>query len=205
MGKFKWILVVGALLALLSGQLVAGPGSDARVFFDEDMTTNASAVLMGFAASLSGGAARTSLAVSNTTGSPGLEGMPGGGDAMGQVWLFCYNTLHETVAPTPLPASMHEVEPIIVQSSALDDPASTGTGLNDDGMLASGGTWLIYLDEALEAVGYSEDFVGYCYVVGEFDAIAGFNISGISGLGAVGLPMTSDFTGAPVTVVKEPK
>lgn len=190
MGKVKWILFAGALLALFSGQMMAGPGSDTdtRVFFDSHVTTNASAVLMGFAADLSGGGARTSLAVSNTMGAPGLEGLPEGGDMMGQVWLFCYNTYSE------------DGEPIVVQTSALDAPAMTGLGLDDDGMLAAGGTWLVFLDEALGAVGFDSDFVGYCYVIGEFDAITGFNISSVEGIGAVGLPMTSDFTGAPVVV-----
>lgn len=200
MGKVKWILLVGALLALCSGQMMAGPGSDTRVFFDSHTTTNASAVLMGFAAQLGGGGARTSLAVSNTTGAPGLEGLPEGGDSSGQVWLFCYNTLTVTVEPAAVAASMHEITPIVVQTSALDAPDTVGTGLDEDGMLDAGGTWLVFLDEALGAAGFDGDFVGYCYVIGEFDAITGFNISSVEGVGAVGLAMTSDFTGAPVVV-----
>jgi hypothetical protein len=199
MGKFKWILVAGALLALFSGQMMAGPGSDTdtRVFFDSHVTTNASAVLMGFAANLTDMAppSRTSMAISNTTGAPGLEGMPGGGDTVGAVWLFCYNTLVDDDGPVVEPHAA--AEPVVVYTPDLTE--MVGTGLDEDGMLASGRTWLVYLDEALGAVGFEGDFVGYCYVVGEFDAITGFNISDI-GSGAVGLAMTSDFTGAPVEV-----
>ncbi|HUV13540.1 MAG TPA: hypothetical protein VMY18_07840, partial [Acidobacteriota bacterium] len=111
-----------------------------------------------------------------------------------------YNTLPMTApASSSVSASMHEVEPIVVQTSALDDPETVGTGLNDNGMLVPGSTWLVFLDEAFDAIGFTGDFVGYCYVVGEFDAITGFNISSI-GTGAVGLAMTKNFAGVAVTV-----
>jgi len=197
MGKFKWILVAGALLALFSGQMMAGPGSDTRVFFDEHATTNASAVIMGFAASLQTIAppSRTSLAVSNTMGAPDIDGLPEGGDTTGPVWLFCYNTLSGVATPTAAVA-----EPIVVNTAAIVNPHNVGTGLTSGGMLPAGSTWLVFLDEAFDAIGYTDDFVGYCYVVGEFDALTGFNISSI-GTGAVGLAMTKNFAGVPVTVM----
>ena len=235
MGKFKWILVAGALLALCSGQMMAGPGSDTRVFFDEHMTTNASAVLMQFGASLSDGT-RTAIAVSNTTASPAIEDLPGecpdgeevcvqplAGDMVGGVWLVCYNTLTVTVEPA-LRADMHEggVEPIVAYSGAFTDPEMVGTGLDENGGLAAGKTWLVFLDEvfaassgeveppveptplpALRADSHGGDFVGYCWVIGEFDAISGLSISSAGGA-AFGVSMTSDFAGVPLSVAPAP-
>ena len=225
----KWILVAGALLALLSGQMMAGPGSDSRVFFEEEMTTNAAAVLMQFGASLSDGT-RTAIAISNTTASPPLENLPGGpcdddvcvnplGDDAGGVWLVCHNTLTETVAPPPQAAS----GPIVAYTGAFTNPTMVGTGLDENGGLPSGSTWLVFLDEALAAGAggedpgipeppiepapegptpkayEGEDFVGYCWVIGEFDAISGISISSAGGA-SFAISMTSDFDGVPLSV-----
>ena len=87
----------------------------------------------------------------------GCEGF----SCLGAVWLFC-----EAQDP--------DVGNLSFDSSGVDPVI--GTGLNEDGELEAGGTWTVFFSEVLTAVGVAledQNFIGYCHVVGEFDAIVG--------------------------------
>lgn len=206
MGKFKWILICGALV-LAFGANAAAAGSNAKVFLQEDGTTEFSATLATFVSSLTEGT-RTAISVSNTLATPVVEGIefggfPTGGDTEGAVWAFCYNTLGDD-EPTPTP---HEAAPW-VYSSSLN--GVVGTGLTEDGVLMPGSTWIVFADEILATLGFdaeTENFVGYCYFVGEFDAIAGTYVNTfVSVSSQQAFPMQADFAGVPIDVsfVEEP-
>ena len=191
MGKFKWILICGALV-LAFGTNAAAAGSDAQVFLQEDGTPEFSATLATFVSSLTEGT-RTAISVSNTLGTPNVEGVefsgfPEGGNTEGAVWAFCYNTL-EDGAP-------------YVYSSSLN--GVVGTGLTEDGVLMPGSTWIVFADEILETLGFdpaADNFVGYCYFVGEFDAIAGTYVNTfVSVSSQQAFPMQADFGGVPIDV-----
>ncbi len=49
--------------------------------------------------------------------------------------------------------------------------AGSGTGMG--GMLMSGGTYTVFLSQILMAAGHEGPFLGYAWIVGNFDAIAG--------------------------------
>jgi len=191
MGKFKWILICGALV-LAFGANAAAAGSDAQVFLQEDGTPAFSATLATFVSSLTEGT-RTAISVSNTLGTPAVDGVefdgfPTGGNTEGAVWAFCFNTLPDGQD--------------YVYSSVLNGPV--GTGLTEGGVLMPGQTWIVFADEILGTVGFdpaTENFAGYCYFVGEFDAIAGTYVNTfVSVSSQQAFPMQADFTGTPIKV-----
>jgi hypothetical protein len=193
MGKFRWISLCGVFLVGFTAMGMAGSGSDVAVFFQEESTPDFSATLATFATTLSDGT-RTAVSVSNTMGTPMVEGVefdgfPEGSGTEGPVWLFCYNTLAEGG-----PQSW------VYRSS--DDPV--GTGLTEAGILVAGGTWIFFLDEVLATLGFdssSDNFVGYCYVVGEFDAIVGTYVNTFESIASQqAFPMQADFAGVGIEV-----
>ncbi len=189
MGKFKWILICGALV-LAFGANAAAAGSDTQVFLQEDGTPEFSATLATFVTSLTDGS-RTAISVSNTLAVPtvaGVEfaGFPAGLNTEGAVWAFCNGNDGSSYA----------------YSSSLNGPV--GSGLTEDGMLVPGGTWTTYVDEILGAMGFdvaTENFVGYCYFVGEFDGIVGTYVNTFASVASQqAFPMQADFTGVPIDV-----
>ncbi len=196
MGKLKWILVCGVLMAALSFNVAAaGPKSDTNVFFAEHATPAFSAVLGSLMMSQAGGTElETALSVSNTCAAPSLDlgtGFPTCGvESTGPVWLFCNAQDGSNWA--------------FASSSDLINGLPIGTGLNDLGELEPGGTWTVYLSEVIEAVvgeGAEEvSFVGYCWVVGQnFEAIAGtyVNFLPLAGI-QQDFALQSDFSGVPI-------
>jgi hypothetical protein len=134
----------------------------------------------------------TAISVSNTCAAPELgEGFPVCGvESAGPVWLFC-NAQDGTNWAFNSSADFVEGAPI-------------GSGLDEDGMLAPGGTFTVFLSEVIEAV-VGEDaeevsFVGYCWVVGQnFEAIAGTYVNFLPLVGIQqDFAMQSDFTGVPI-------
>lgn len=193
MGKSKWILICGVLLLALGVNVAAAGRSDSQVLLQEDATSQYSAVLAAFAAEIPSGE-QTAVSVSNTMATPsvsGLEfaGFPTGGDTAGAVWAFCYNTLDGSTWTF----------------NSIDDP-TVGTGLDMDGMLPAGGTWTAYVHEILATAGFdaaTDSFIGYCYFVGNFDAIAGTYVNTFSSVSSQqAFPMQSDFTGTPITATQ---
>ena len=124
-------------------------------------TTSQSAVLASFLASINDGdAANSSLSVSNVLGSPPGSGFPSGGDDSGSLWFHCYNQ-----------------NGAVYWFHTADHP-DVGAGLDLEGNLAPGGTYTVNLWEILRALHpdrepADRDFVGYCWVVADFDAVAG--------------------------------
>jgi len=199
MGKLKWILVCGALMAALSVNVAAkGPQADMNVFFDSYETTGYSAVVATLVMAKGAEAVPadssalvaedldTAISVSNACKVPsGASGFPMcgvGPDGMsgdvGAVWLICYENDSDDV----LSFDSSAVTPVV------------GTGLNEDGELPAGGTWTVYLSDVLEAVGVpvaDQNFIGYCHVVGEFDAILGSYVNFIN---TVDPPLQQDFS-----------
>jgi hypothetical protein len=194
MGKVKWILVCGVLMAALSMNVAAaGPKSDTNVFFAAHVTPQFSAVLASLMMSQAGGEElETAISVSNTCAAPELgEGLPHCGvESTGPVWLFC-NAQDGTNWAFNSSADFVEGAPI-------------GSGLDEEGMLAPGGTFTVFLSEVIEAVvgeGAEEvSFVGYCWVVGQdFEAIAGTYVNFLPLVGIQqDFAMQSDFTGVPI-------
>lgn len=193
MGKLKWILVCGALVAALSVNAVAaGPKSDTGVFFASHETTGFAAVMATLvmakgAEATTGGdpvvELDTAISVSNTCKAPSGSGFPMcgvGPDGMsgdvGAVWLIC---------------SDNDGDVLTFDSSAVD--IELGTGFNDVNELEAGGTWTVYFSQVLAAAGVpvsQQNFIGYCYVVGEFDAIVGSYVNFIN---TVDPPLQQDF------------
>jgi hypothetical protein len=173
MGKFKWILVCGALMAALSLNVAAaGPKADTNVFFSSHTTPAFSAVLAQLMMQQAAGEElETAISVSNTCAAPDLGMMADmheniqecGVEATGPVWLFCYDQGGTSWT--------------FNSSTDLIEDAPIGSGLTEEGMLEPGGTWTVFMSEVVEAVtGDSENvsFVGYCFAVGQdFEAIAG--------------------------------
>ena len=195
MGKVKWIVLFGVLLMVVSAPALAGARTDSRVVLQEDGTTEASATVAGYIASLAVDGTRTAISISNTLWTPSVEGatisgFPEGGDTAGPVWAFCYDTLAEDG-----PAEW-------VFNSA--DHPEVGTGLDANGNLVPGATWLVYNDEMLSALGFDpevDSFAGYCYFVGEFDAMVGTYINLFElAFGQQAFPLQSDFTGVAIDI-----
>jgi hypothetical protein len=204
MGKVKWILVCGVLIAALSVNVAAaGPKSDTNVFFSSHVTPAFSAVLASLMMQQAAGEElETALSVSNTCAAPPIgpvvnpldeqvaSGFPECGvESTGPVWLFCYNQDGTSWA--------------FNSSVDLIDDVPIGSGLDDDGMLAPGGTFTVFLSEVVEAVtGDSANvgFAGYCYVVGQdFEAIAGTYVNFLPLVGVQqDFTMQSDFAGVPI-------
>ena len=172
MGKVKWILVCGALVAALSVNVAAaGPKADTNVFFSSHVTPAFSTVLAQLMMQQAAGEElETAISVSNTCASPELGMLADahgfqdcGVESTGPVWLFCYDQGGTSWA--------------FNSSVDLLEDAPIGSGLDEDGLLAPGGTWTVFMSEVVEAVtGDSENvsFVGYCFAVGQdFEAIAG--------------------------------
>jgi hypothetical protein len=203
MGKVKLILVCGVIMAALSVNVAAaGPKSDTNVFFSSHVTPAFSAVLANLMMSQAAGEElETAVSVSNTCSIPPIAtpadmhlsgGLPECGvESTGPVWLFCYMQSGGSWA--------------FNSSTDLIGDAPIGTGLDEDGMLAPGGTFTFFLSEAVEAVtGDSENVssIGYCYVVGQdFEAIAGTYVNFLPLVGIQqDFAMQSDFTGVPIFV-----
>lgn len=53
------------------------------------------------------------------------------------------------------------------------DKMTAGSGTDKDGNLMPGGTYTVFLHELLAAAGHEGMFIGYAWIVGNFDGIAG--------------------------------
>lgn len=191
MGKLKWILICGVVLLAFGVNAAAARGSDAQVFLQEEGTSQFSATLASFVTSLATGE-QTAVSVSNPLATPQVEGVdftgfPAGGDTEGPVWAFCYNAI--------------EQGQVYVYNSSVDP---VGGGLDGDGMLVPGATWTVYVHDILATQGFdpaADNFVGYCYFVGEFDAIVGTYVNILGSVNSQqSFAMQADFTGVPITV-----
>ena len=60
---------------------------------------------------------------------------------------------------------------------------TVGVGLNTDGTLSSGGTWTFLLGDVLDAAGFVGDFVGFGWIVANFDGVAGTHTTSIFNVG----------------------
>jgi hypothetical protein len=194
MGKGKLFLVLFVLALAMAVPAMAAKGADAKVFLQTDETTDFSATVAAYVASLPDGT-RTAISVSNSLGTPQVEGVtfggfPTGSDTEGQVWVFCYNALGD------------EGPEVFVYASSSNP--GVGTGLNAEGKLVPGATWIFYIDEVLAELGFdktTDEFVGYCYFVGEFDAMVGTYVNTFeSAWSQQAFPLQSDFTGKGITV-----
>jgi hypothetical protein len=197
MGKVKWILVCGVLMAALSVNVAAeGPKSDMGVFFAAHSTPAFSAVLGALMGQQSAGEELdTALSVSNTCAAPALGMVPAdahlnfqecGVESTGPVWLFCYDQGGTSWT--------------FNSSTDLIDDMPIGGGLDEDGMLPPGGTFTVYMSNIVEAVtgdSANVSFAGYCFVVGQdFEAIAGTYVNFIPLAGIQqDFALQSDFKG----------
>ncbi len=100
----------------------------------------------------------STISVSNILGAPAGIDVAGGayeGDnTMGTVEIYLYNNDGEM--------AMYST-----------DMKTAGGGTDMNGMLMPGGTYTVFLRELLMAAGHEGAFVGYAWIVGNFDGIAG--------------------------------
>lgn len=167
MTKLRAIVFFAVIFTLALGvQAVAAPGEGP--FFQLQTTPEQSAVFAAFMASGDDGFAGpeepvpivTTLSVSNVLAAPTGPTFDvlfrDTGNTQGTVELYLWNIdgdliFYETHANSP------------------------GFGLNPDGTLAPGQTWIVLLEEILEDAGLPREtlFIGYGWVVANFDAVAG--------------------------------
>ena len=143
----------GTAMAGSSVSFMAGPGS-----------TNQSAVFASFLAyvpnmddpSMS---IDSAISVSNILGAPGnlmyvVQGGAGeGANMMGTVEIYLYGA-----------------DGMVMYST---DMMMAGQGTGMDGMLMPGGTYTVFVSDILMAAGHEGRFLGYAWIVGNFDGIAG--------------------------------
>ncbi len=161
--------------------------------FDSTATTSGqTAVFVSYGATIADSDISTAISVSNPlawdVGAGSLLDL-GGGNTSGTVELYLWH---------------HDGTLVTFETS--DD--SVGTGLSADGTLAAGATWSFLLGDALTAAGHSGDFIGYGWIVANFDGVAathtlvvfgeGFS-QAFHGVPAIGQGM-SGTAGLPVTV-----
>ena len=100
----------------------------------------------------------SAISVSNILGAPdGIDVAGGayeGDNTMGTVEIYLYNNDGEM--------AMYST-----------DMMTAGGGTDMNGMLMPGGTYTVFLHELLMAAGHEGIFVGYAWIVGNFDGIAG--------------------------------
>ena len=144
------VAFVGTAMAGTSVSFMAGAGTGVQ-----------SAVLAGYLVNIPNDdpsmSITTAISVSNIMMAPAGVTAGGYGDdhqKMGSLEFYLYNQDGEM--------EMYETK-----------MGSPGAGLNGDGMLEAGGTYTVLLSEILEAAGADEMFVGYGWVVANFDAVAG--------------------------------
>ena len=146
----------GTAMAGSSVSFMAGPGS-----------TTQSAVFASFLAyvpnmddpSMS---IDSAISVSNILGAPGnlmyvVQGGAGEGANMeGTVEIYLYGNDGST--------PMYSTDMMML---------GVDTGIGMDGVLMPGGTFTVFLSEILMAAGHEGQFLGYAWIVGNFDGIAG--------------------------------
>ena len=69
----------------------------------------------------------------------------------------------------------------LISYETSDD--SVGTGLAADGTLPPGGTWTFLLSDLLNAAGWEDNFVGYGWIVANFDGVAGTHTTTVFNVG----------------------
>ena len=105
-------------------------------------------------------AINSAISVSNILGAPdGIDVAGGayeGDNTMGTVEIYLYNNDGE----------------MAMYSTDMMMPG-VGTGTDMDGVLMPGGTYAVFLSQILMAAGHEGSFLGYAWIVGNFDGIAG--------------------------------
>jgi hypothetical protein len=148
MNKSRAMLCTAVLLVVaFGGTAIAGTSVS---FMAAGHTTDQSAVFGSYLVSLPDLGFDTAISVSNVLMSPkgaNVAGGYNGYDKMGTLEIYLYQG-----------GDMMMVE------TSMDSP---GTGL-DDGMLGPGETYTVLLSELVDG-----DFVGYAWIVANFDAVAG--------------------------------
>lgn len=153
--------VLLALALMMAFALPAFGQEEPITLMSSSSTTSQSAVLAAFLTSLDDGAAAASaLSVSNILGSPIGSGFPGGGNESGPLTIYLFNGIGT-----------------VYTFSTADHP-DVGSGTDIEGNLDPGATYTVNLSEILQAlfpdrVPADRDFVGYGWIVADFDAVAG--------------------------------
>ncbi len=149
MNKTRAMLCTAVLLVVaFGGTAIAGTSVS---FMAAGHTTDQSAVFGSYLVSLPDLGFDTAISVSNVLMSPEGANVAGSGgyDKMGTLEIYLYN---------------RDGEMMMMETSMM----TAGTGLTD-GMLGPGETYTVLLSELVEDM----DFVGYGWIVANFDAVAG--------------------------------
>lgn len=201
MSKLRGILFFGLVFTLgLSLSAMAGGPSRDVTFLQGASTTSQSAVFATFMSALEGGFSGpngvdgqdTAISVSNILATPnGLSGAVTnaqtgpGGDSVGGLTFFLWDR-----------------DGTSYRFSTVEHP-DVGAGQDANGMLSPGQTYTVLLNEVLANVtgGPVTDFVGYAWIVADFDAVAGGYVNFFPGLQASeNFEMVPQLGGIPTTV-----
>ncbi len=150
--------------------------TSSRSFTGFDETTDQTAVFVTFAASIAGVEPAGDAATAGVTTSITVSN-PLAWDPMSPFLTLTGDVTEGTIEVYLWDQT--EGELITYETSA----SSPGIGLNDDGTLSPGGTWSVLLGDLLSDAGWDGNFVGYGWVVANFDGVAGSHTLNIFGLG----------------------
>ena len=173
MSTLRALLVFIASIFLAGGFTAFAAGSDtgSRSFSGSSATTDQTAVFVTFAAHIAAEGevpeVSTSISVSNPLAmdpmSPFLD--LSGGVTVGTIEVYLWD---QTAGE-------------LISFETSDD--SVGIGLGADGTLPPGGTWSFLLSNVLDAAGWTGNFVGYGWIVANFDGVVGSHTLNIFNVG----------------------
>ena len=176
MSTLRALLVFIAIIFLAGGFTAFAEGIDtgSRSFSGGEATTDQAAVFVTFAAHVGAtdgtdsttAVISTSISVSNPLAWDPMSSFLAldGGVTEGTVEVFLWDQAGGAMI-----------------SYESDD--TVGVGLNTDGTLSSGGTWTFLLGDVLDAAGFVGDFVGFGWIVANFDGVAGTHTTSIFDVG----------------------
>ena len=190
MSKLRVVFIVALVASFLLGVEALAAGRDGGFATDSgsilasSTTLSQTAVFAAFLANLDSGAdGDSAISVSNILGAPSGSGFPEGGDTMGSLSIYLYDTNSDSAWVF----------------DTADNP-TVGSGLDASGQLGSGKTYTVLLSEVVNAVG-GGDFVGYAWIVANFDAVAGTFVNFFPALGVgQSFQMQPTTGGTPVSV-----
>ncbi len=169
MSKFRGILFITVVLALVMGMSAMGATkvnlrANSGPMVQAAETTSAVAVFGTLLANMPAADIRCAISVSNVLAMPDKLDNPGGyvtgsADTTGTLEFYLWN---------------QDGTPIVYETSADTVANAVGAGLNADGTLGPGMTYSVGLDEILTDAGVGDvDFVGYGWVIANFDGVQG--------------------------------
>lgn len=162
-----FVFIAVAFLAFSLPAFAEGISTASRSLTGVSGTTDQTAVYASFVASVSGGESTAGEATTADITTAFSVSNPLAWDPMSP-FLDLSGYVTEGTLEVYL---WDQAEGELVSYETTDN--SVGFGLNEDGTLSPGGTWSFLLSDILTAVGWDADFVGFGWIVANFDGVAG--------------------------------